>query len=931
MARPKKRFAQLIEEIDRTPWGLHEQNLVAEAVALATEIGDDQLEYQARMRQTASANMGGLTDLMLNSFAWCLARHDADPSRFPADIENGAADLLWQFKWMASSLRSSPAFAPEQIAAVLDDMETHYRTAGLGMSGVLMARFEDAHAAGRLDEAEELRVRIEATPRDSHSHCDACGRSQIAGFFAETGRETDTIRLVEEMIEGGFSCGEEPEHALSVSLVPYLHQGRGEEAKSAHLRSYRLSKDNPDMLGTIARSIVFCAITGNEARALSLVERHIGWLAHDRLNVQAHFSMLAAIGTTLDRVAAVGHGGTPVRGADAPELVPFFGEHEGAWTAAELATAAWAAAERIGRSFDVRDGSDSHARRLKDARALAEERFDVPIRTDVLPAPAPDMAPTDVDGWYRRIVDLAGFGTAPETMEAMPHAIDAVDPQRRAILTGQRLAALVNLDRVDEATALLPDRLRTLRAAGHDEQAALEERFGLAMFGGADDDDLEALAEAYAGSAGATPVVRGDLALTLASHWIDDDPDAALDLAEHAARHFEDAGDRRMSYGAVFAAIGALLGKDDDEAVLVQTERLLADPEAGAGVRARALEIRARVHGVRDEFAEGAAEADEACRILAELGGRRSLARTHLLAGALWEEAGEPEQALTRYRVTARLAEQEGGDLAGAKYRVGRVLLAADAAAEAAEVFGDVLKLEEAAEASAETRAMTVSMLARALRASEEYGQAYGAFGYAAELFGEAEDPADQSMSMLEQARLLGQFGEQDDAVETLEAAAEIVRTAPDALGAMIEVLHNLGQAYGAKQDERAFPLFDEVERLATENEAAWLIADVADSRARAYAAMDRVDEAVAAALTASDGYAAAGDAQSAGSAALLAARSLAGSGRDDDAVAAYRAVLENATEIPPLRQIAALELGDVLERQGRTAEAAAARAIAED
>ena len=131
MTRPKKRFSQLLEEIDRTPWGPAEQTLVAEAVALAQEIGDEQLEYQARMRQTASANMNGATDVMLNSFAWCLARHDADPGRFPADLEYGGADLMWQFKWMASALRSSPAFSQDQITAVLDDMEAHYRQAGL--------------------------------------------------------------------------------------------------------------------------------------------------------------------------------------------------------------------------------------------------------------------------------------------------------------------------------------------------------------------------------------------------------------------------------------------------------------------------------------------------------------------------------------------------------------------------------------------------------------------------------------------------------------------------------------------------------------------------------------------------------------------------------------------------------------------------------
>lgn len=940
MAGPKKQLDRLFEEIDRTPWGPQERALVAEAVALAQEIGDAQLEYQARMRQTASANMGGLTDLMLSSFAWCLAHHDADPVRFPADIDNGAADLMWQFKWMASSLRSSPAFAPEQIAAVLDDMEAHYRTAGLGMSGVLMARFEDAHAAGRMDDAERLRVQLEATPRDSHSHCDACGRSQIAGFFADTDRDEDAIRLVEEMLEGGFSCGEEPEHALSVSLLPYLRLGRGEQARAAHLRSYRLAKDNPDLLTAIANSIRFCALSGNEARALALVERHLPWLAHDALNAQGHFRMLTAIGTALDAVTAAGHGATPVRGADSPDLERFFGVRDGAdggsWSAGGLAAAAWAAAERIGARFDERDGTDNHAQRLRLARQTAAERYDVPIRSDVFAAPVVDTAPTDDDGWYRRVLDLAGYGAAADTLDALAHVIDRVDAERRAVLTGQRLAALVNLERIDEATALLPDRIQALRAAGLDAQAGVEERFGLALFGTATEADNAALADLLAASADPSgpralpPATRGDIALTLAFD-LGDDPAAALALSEQAATLFAEAGDARLGHGAEIAAAMALLRADRGDEALARIDALLADAAITRGVRARTLEMRARVHGGRGAFAEGAADADEAGRILAELGSRSGFAGAQMLAGALWEDAEEPEQALARYRVGARLLEQIGGDVPGAKYRVARSMLNSGAVEEAAELFGEVLQLEEADEVPAGSRAMTALMLARSLRAAGEGGQAYGAFGYAAELFGEAENPADQALALMNRAQILAQYDERDQAVETLEEAAAIVRTAEDAPAAVVEVLHNLGQSYGAQQDPRAFALFDEVEAVARANDADWVIADVADSRARALLSAERVDEGVAAALTASDAFAAVGDAQSAGGSALLAARALNGAERSADAVAAYRAVLDQAADIPPLRQIAALELGDVLQGLGRDAEAAEVRRLAED
>lgn len=931
MARPKKRFQQLIEEIDRTPWGPAEQALVNEAVNLAVELGDERLEYEARMRQTASANMGGATDVMLNSFAWCLAHHDADPQRFPADLDNGGADLMWQFKWMASSLRSSPAFSQEQIAAVLDDMEDHYRAAGLGISGVLTARFEDAWDAGRLDDAEKLRVQLEATPRDDHSHCDACGRSQFAGFFAETDRDEDAIRLVEEMIEGGFSCGEEPEHALSRVLLPYLRAGRGEEAKTAHLRSYRLAKDNPDNLRIVANNIVFAAVTGNEARALAMIERHIGWLAHDGLNVDAHFAALAAFAVALDRVVATGHGDTPVRGADAESLVPLFGAHDGAWNAADLAAASWAAAERIGAEFDRRDGTDGHARMLARMRALETEQYDVPIRSDAFAAPTPSVTPTDADGWYERAMQLAQFGAEHETLEALPRALEVADPAKLAQLQSMRLGILIALDRAEEAAELLPDRIAALRAAGRIEQADLEQRLGLATFGENTPEAAAALDEAIDASPALPAWSRGDLAISRASlHLQHDEADAALDHLEVAARAFAEADDTRLSNTTTLVAISALLNKGDIESALSVLERFLSQDDVSAGHRAQALQTRARVRGGNGAFVDGAADADESCRLLAELGATRALADAHVLAGALWEDAEDPEKAVTRYRVAARIGGEAGGDATGIGFRLARAMLRAGDAMEAAELFGEVLQQEEQAEVPPASRAVTASMLARALAASGEFGQAVGAFGYAADLFGQAEEHADRAMSMTEQAKILARFDENDDAVALLESASEIVRTAEDAVGAVAEVLHSLGQAYGVRGDERAFGLFDEVAALAREHEAGWLLADVTDSRARALAQLGRVDEAVAAGLTAADGFAALGDAGAAGGSELFVARVLAGDERPADAVPVYRSALEHGTEIPPLRQVAALELGDVLEALGRHAEAAEARALIE-
>ncbi len=930
MARPKKKFQQLIEEIDRTPWGPAEQALVADAVAVAVDLGDEKLEYQARMRQTASANMGGATDVMLSSFAWCLAHHDADPRRFPADLDNGGADIMWQFKWMASALRSSPVFAQEQITAVLDDMESHYQKAGLGMSGVLTARFEDALDAGRFDDAEKLRVRLEATPRDDHSHCDACGRSQFAGFYAETDRDTDAIRLVEEMIEGGFSCGEEPEHALSRVLLPYLRAGRPEDAKTAHLRSYRLAKDNPDNLRIVANNIVFCAVTGNEARALSLVERHLPWLAHDGLNVDAHFAALGAFALALDRVTATGHGDTPVRGAEAAALQGFFGPHEGAWTAQGLADLAWAKAEEIGGRFDERDETTGHARRLQALRDLADMHYDVHIRSDAFVQTPVVHEPVDAAGWFARAMEFGQYGAEHETLQALPHAMAVTDPAQRAQLLSLHIAVLVALNREDEATALLPERIAALRASGRPEQAALEERLGLATFGTNTPEAAESLDRELTDE-NLPAESLGDLAISRASLYLRrDEPDAALDLAERAARHFAAEGNTRLLNTTTLLAVSTLLSKSDQEQATALLDRFLEQDDLSAGHRAQALQLRGRIRGGAGEFIAGAADADEACRILAELGATRALGGAHLLAGALWEDADEPEKAVTRYRLTARIAAQEDGDVAGANYHLARALFAAGDAEPAAELLGEVLQREEENGTPAGSRALTASLLARALAASGEPGQAVGAFGYAAELFGEAEQPADQALILAEQARLLARFGEDDDAIELLERAESLIRSVPDAPGPLSEVLHSLGQAYGGRRDERAFALFDKIAEIARTHDATWVSADVIDSRARALAALERVEEAVATALTAADAFAELGDTGSAGGSELFAARLLAGNGRDEDAVPIYRTVLDRSAEIPPLREVAALELGDVLERLGRADEAAQVRALAQ-
>ncbi|MGC5167145.1 hypothetical protein [Luteimicrobium sp. DT211] len=961
-----RRIDALLEEVDQTPFGPHERALLDEAVALAVEGEDAVREYRARMRLTASANMTGDTDTVLSSFAWCVGMHDRDPERFPTSGPEIGGDLLWHYKWMSGALSLNPVFPAEQIRAVLDDMAQRYDRAGVGRSGVVMARFGAASANGWAEEAEAAYAELQATPTDEYSHCDACVRSETAEWLASVGREDEALRLYDEMVAEGYSCGEEPERALSQALVPMLRAGRFDDARGAHLRSYRDARGNAGNLGIVARHLTFCAVTGNEARGLSMLERHLPWFGHDGLDALEHFEALAAAALLLDAVTATGHGDAPVRGSDGAELVPFVGEHDGRWAAADLAPGAWEAAARIAEAFDARNGNDHFARRLAGFRALGDERYDVPVETDA-PAPAPvevpDPDPADARGWGVRARERAIVGDVVGALAAVDRGLAVADDPARAALLGTRLGILVGAERHDDARLVLTDRIAALRASGQEYQADLEERLGLALFGAAGPDDAARLgAEVDAAQAAGEPAAAADTSLTLAvllGRSADEGADPALVgprivAAARRAALLAPRGPERYDElweGATFvlglslaqggpaepagAAEGAFNGPSGGEQALAALDELVASLHASRGNRARladAHRLRARLRAGSGSYDRALADATEALELDLALGARERATDAAMLGAAILADLERPHEAVSRLRLAVRQAElAESPRAIGARYALGRQLAAVGASAEAVEVLQTVLEQEEAEGARPAARAETLEALGHASRDADEPGAAASAWSRAVDLFEEDDAEAGAARVRLANGTLHFQAGYARDAVELLEPAVEQARET-EQVGLLVDVLHMLGRARCAAGDPAGLRDLDEVLELARRHEASWLVADVTDSRARSLVVLDRLDDAVASALAASDLFAEVGDARSGAGSLLFAARALLEATREDEAAAVYRAAADQFAGAGEAdgEAVTRLERADVLERLGRAAEAAEERTAAE-
>jgi tetratricopeptide (TPR) repeat protein len=906
---------ELLDQIDETPAGPEEYAMTQRAVAMAVEAGAEELEYQARIRLTSAASYNGDTDAMLSSFAWCLAKYDSDPDRFPADMPWDDNTLMWQYKWMPHALDRSPAFPLEQTEALLDDMEERYRRAGLGMSAVVAERFSHAWVTGQIDEAKRLRAVLEATPRDSHSDCEACSRSGLLAFAVRIGEDELALSLIDEIVENGYSCAEEPEYALARSLVCKLRAGRFDDAKASHTRSYRLARSNPDNLAIVADNLTFCAITGNQVRALDILERHLPWLTHNPLDDSARLTWLTAVGLTLESLERIGEAGQVIRGAARPEIAEALkleGEptSELGWTATDLAAKVRAAADKLAAAFDARNGNTFVSEHLATTRALLDEPYDLPIQevgfiTPPPPAPEPEDAvslleavdsclhsgrPAQAVEYARRMLEL----TAKALDEESPDAVPAIpDPSSVPAWAGSgsladlRLnarslmhAGLVDQELTDQAQAALAEFVAELRRAGLDAEAEVEEQMGLAAYS---DGQAEVLAAALdrARQLGVSDERLARLSVILARKLaVGDDPESQADkIAELLTDAQAKARPGSLTQVAVWSLLADRPGVDMDGAISY-IDRSLA-LELPRGRRAGLLRWRANCCGSAGRFEEGAANADEATRINAALGFNGPGAASAELAGRLLSDAGQLDAAAQRFRYAVRLLEAEGDPAPGPKFLLAQNMMSQGQAWEAVELFGDVLQAEREREVPGPVLADTLEWLGRASDAEGEYGAALGYWEEAADLYEEAEQPAEAARQKWRQGNLYRAFDQFDDALEHFETAMRLLREAnweedEDLHPLVITVIEARALAKGSAGDASALEEVDFARGIALADESTWRAADLLDTKARVLHSLDRDEEAVTQFLTAADDYRAAGDWASGGGAELLAARALA-------------------------------------------------------
>ncbi|MFB4305834.1 hypothetical protein [Actinomadura sp. GTD37] len=424
------------------PYGEARTVLVEDALRRAEAAGDEVLAFHVRVRLTDAYRYGGEPVKAFATFSRTLADHDRDPGRF--DETHG---LLWQMKAIVSSLTLFPEIPLDRTYAVLDDMERRYKAGGHSLQAVYHYRNVVARHVGD-GTADEWYLKWRAAERDELSDCEGCDPTGMARHLIEAGRHEEAFEVAAPVLNAQLNCNEQPQSIQTALLPVYLRTGRAEQAADAHRRAYRVHRTRLADLSDIAEHLEFCATTGNEARGLEILQRHLGWL--DRApSAHADMEFSAAAALLLGRVAAAGHAAATVRRPAAD------GRPAADVPAAELRAELTQRATGLAARFDARNGTSRQGDRVAAALAAEPVAEFVPLaahhRLPATPAPAPEPAPRD---------DLAA-------VDDLDELLDIGDRRRRSSDVPGMLAAWRRFDAVAETTEPTPpQRARRLDARG---------------------------------------------------------------------------------------------------------------------------------------------------------------------------------------------------------------------------------------------------------------------------------------------------------------------------------------------------------------------------------------------------------------------------------------------------------------------------------
>jgi hypothetical protein len=358
----RDKIDSLMQEASSLPAGQVKVELLTEAASLADTHNLPDRSFAARQQSLRPCYDAGRPELLLVNYAWCLAYADRHP-------EPHLRNILWAYRWVASTMPDFPQITREQIEAAADDMATRYGRAGYSLRPVhVMRRFiyekmgdgRAAQAAGR---------QINRHHRDEMSDSAELELAFKASYQVLMGQWRRALATVEPMLSDQIVNRDRvyQKRVHSEFLVPLARAGQIERAKALQRAAYPLIVQ---YLTSVRWQIEFLAVVGNLAAAIRLVERHLPQAASNA-SLDDRFGVYRASRLLVDRLRTTGHARTQLA-LPANLLAAETAER---WSLDALAARLDVELASLAARFDRRNGNTYYAKQivaLKNLNRLAD-------------------------------------------------------------------------------------------------------------------------------------------------------------------------------------------------------------------------------------------------------------------------------------------------------------------------------------------------------------------------------------------------------------------------------------------------------------------------------------------------------------------------------------------------------------------------------
>lgn len=279
----------------------------------------------------------------------------------------------------------TPRVGLPQTRSLLDDLDRRAWARGQTSSAVTELR---CRIADHLGDEPAARLWLSTWQTSPDGPCPGCAATRQAELLAGWGDWAAAVTSGESAATTPSTCTDQPEAALTVLLLPYLHLGRPVDAGLAHVAAYRRHRRERAALPYLATHLRFCALGGHPERGLGILVRHLRRL-HQPTDEFAAME-LAAAGALVCRTAAeAGLGDRTVER-------PAFGRHPATTgTVTTLGADLRRLAEDLAGQFDARNGTGHQSGRMASWLAAEPVGEPAPLPPDSVTL---SLVPTDGGG-----------------------------------------------------------------------------------------------------------------------------------------------------------------------------------------------------------------------------------------------------------------------------------------------------------------------------------------------------------------------------------------------------------------------------------------------------------------------------------------------------------------------------------------------------